>query len=74
MGWLAHSARFLYQGHYLLSRLKRLKQAPSLLGWKTFLSKLQDSFVKNDFLRDMGNQQFTVLSDANNQGWGAVLL
>lgn len=50
MGWLANSARFLYQGHRLLGQLQRLRASPSVEGWSRFLAKLQASFVKNAFL------------------------
>ena len=74
MGWLAHSARFLYQRHCLLGQLQRLRASPSVEGWRNFLTKLQASFVKNAFFIQEGARQFTILSDASSQGWGVVLL
>ena len=74
MGWLAHSARFIYQGHQLLTQLKWLRQTPNRQGWQSFLRCLQNSFVKNEFFRSSEGHQFRVLSDASSQGWGAILL
>ena len=74
MGWLAHSARFLYQGHRLLGQLQRLRTSPSVEGWRRFLARLQASFVKNAFFIQEGARRFTILSDASSQGWGAVLV
>ena len=74
MGWLVHSACFLYQGHKLLSQLKQLKMAPSKEGWEVFLWDLQHSFVKNVFSIAKGSQGFTILMDVSKQGWGVVLL
>ena len=73
-GWLAHSARFIWQGHQVLAALKAVQDHPSSEQWRYFLSLLHRSFIRCTIPDIASLGSFTVLTDASKLGWGAVLL
>ena len=73
-GWLAHSARFIWQGHRVLAMLQDIQAHPSLEQWRRFLSLLRCSFIRCAVPTAPSPDSFIVLTDASKLGWGAVLL
>ena len=45
-GWLAHSARFIWQGHQVLAALQAVQAHPSPAQWRRFLSLLRRNLIQ----------------------------
>ena len=67
-GWLAHSARFIWQGHQVLAALQAVQDHPSLEQWRHFFSLLHCNFIRCTIPDIASPGSFIVFTDASKLG------